>query len=91
VVLCFNDDARQFRYVADQQTLIGTNALVVLRDQRGPGVRDALQRIGPYFTRIDSAGTIDIRRGGRVALTLLVYRANGLRRPYGAPADSLVR
>jgi Dolichyl-phosphate-mannose-protein mannosyltransferase len=82
-VLCFNDDARQFRYVLDQHTLIGSDALLVLRGERLTDAQRALRRITPYFEATDSAGIIDVRRDGRVAVRLLVYRATGLLRPYG--------
>jgi hypothetical protein len=96
-VLCFSDDARQFRYTIDQRTLIGSDALVVLRGEPAPEANRSLRRIAPYFQRIDSVApdTIDILREGRGAFRLLVYRATRLLRPYGAPQrggdDSFVR
>ena len=90
-VLCFNDDPRHFQYVVDQQSLIGDDALIVLRSGPAADVTRALARIAPYFASTDSLGTIDIPRGGRPAVRLVVYGANKLLRPYGAAALSLVR
>lgn len=86
LVLCFNDDARQFRYVADQQMLIGASALVVLRRGARTDIGSDRRRIAAYFRTLDSipARTIEVRRGGSVAIELLVFRASGLLRPYTA-------
>ena len=88
-VLCFSDDPRHFRYVADQQMLIGSDALVVLRSSPSGRIEEDRRRIAGYFRSLDSlpADTIDIHRGGAVAVRLLVFRATALLRPYAAASS----
>jgi 4-amino-4-deoxy-L-arabinose transferase-like glycosyltransferase len=88
VVLCFNDDSRQFKYVADQQLLIGDDAAIVLRNGGRTKVEGERRRIAAYFQGVDSlpAQTIAIHRGGEAAAELLVFRARSLLGPYGAPS-----
>lgn len=79
-VLCWSDDPRQFRYVADEQKLIGSDALVVLRRSPRVDLDAERRRIGAAFRSIDSTAwqTIRIRRGGEPAVELLVFRAHAL-------------
>lgn len=84
-VLCFNDDARHFRFIADQRAFVGRSALIVLRDEpRSVGAR---ARLAAYFESLDSIKTIPIHRHGVVAVRLIVYRGRTLLRPYAAASN----
>jgi hypothetical protein len=91
LVLCFNDDPRHFRYVADQRLLIGDSTLVVLKLEPRRDVEGERRRIAGYFASVDSVPmrTLTVRRGGDVAVRLVVYRASKLLRPYGSALPQL--
>jgi precorrin-3B methylase len=77
LVLCFSDDPRQFRYVADQQSLIDSGALIVLRLDPRTDAAAERRRIAQQLGDVDSASerTIDVRRAGKIAVELEVYPA----------------
>jgi hypothetical protein len=84
-VLCFNDDARHFRFVADQRALVGRNALVVLRD--GPRADDARARLAAYFQSLRPIDTVQVHRHGVAAVNLILYQGRTLLRSYAVSSN----
>jgi 4-amino-4-deoxy-L-arabinose transferase-like glycosyltransferase len=79
-VLCFNEDSRHFRFVADRRPPIDGDVLVVLRQQPNAGGQLVRDRLASYFQSLDSIGTIPLHRGRDVVVRLTVYRGRTLLR-----------
>ena len=84
-VLCLSGDPRHFYYLNPPARFIGRDVLILVRVPAGGLTWNVRQEYAPYFAAVDSAGTVPIRRGGRVAFTVAVYRATRMRAPYPAP------
>ncbi len=84
-VLCFNDDDRQFHFVADQRALAGRPALIVLRAT--PDADRTLARLASRFAAIDPrpAARLEIHRHANDGVGLIVYRARDLFPPTHLP------
>lgn len=70
-VIVASDDPRGFGYGPDVGSLVGRNALIVLRAEAGGG---ELDRLRPCFAGLDPSGTVSFGRGGAPEIVIqLVY------------------
>jgi 4-amino-4-deoxy-L-arabinose transferase-like glycosyltransferase len=80
LVLCFNDDARHFRYVADADSLSGRDAFLVVRADPRSHPAGEMKRLALRFRSVSvpPAAVVPIHRGGYEVLRLVVYRGHGI-------------
>ncbi len=74
-VLCLCDDPHHYGIVRPPSHYLGARALVIANARR----QDWWIRAMPYFSSLTQAQTIDIHRGGRVAIRLNVAVGDALR------------
>ncbi|OYV72761.1 MAG: hypothetical protein B7Z72_04055, partial [Gemmatimonadetes bacterium 21-71-4] len=84
-VLCLSDDPRHFYYLDPPARFMGRDVLILVRVPAGGLTWNVQRQYAPYFAAVEPAGTVPIRRGGRVAFTVAVYRATRMRAPYPVP------
>lgn len=81
-VLCLCADPHHFRYTADDRAFLGRSGIIVKKQRAGDDVRE---RFAPYFDRIDSVGTMRVKRGEQEVMLVDLFRATGFRAVY--PSD----
>lgn len=86
-VLCFNTkDPRGFAFINRPEDFVGCDGvLVAVRSEGKWYPPDAELYYGGYFESITPLGEVEVRRGGRVEVTLKLYLCKNLLKPYPMP------
>ncbi|MBK5189432.1 MAG: glycosyltransferase family 39 protein, partial [Gemmatimonadaceae bacterium] len=72
-VVCLCSEPHHFAFLADQRSYLSRDAIIVVRARRS-----APAPLADYFRSVEPAGTVDVRRGGRPAIVLELYRGRAL-------------
>jgi hypothetical protein len=78
-VLCLCADPHHFRYLNDDRTFLGRDAVFVKKIRPND---DVAATFAPYFESFEAVDTLVIHRAGAVALRVGIYRARGFTRVF---------
>ncbi len=83
-VLCLCADPHHFRYLQDDSTYLGADAILVKKVRPND---DVIAEFSPYFESVTALDVVPVTRHGQVAMTVGVYRARKYRKlfPTGQP------
>ena len=74
-VLCFSDDPRGFQYTYPLTDALGSDALVIARDDRSRSARAVIAPVARFARSIDSMATVPITRAGKPVMQIAIFRA----------------
>lgn len=78
-VLCLCADARNYAFSQNSKAVVGWDAVIVLADDHEPQLMD---RLGPFFEKIEPIQTVEVRRGTRLVIRLHLYYGRNYLKPY---------
>ena len=81
-VLIFSDDPRGLAFAADPNNFLSEDGVIIVPQSRAQATRDAL---APYFESLGATQTIELMRGGKIALSLAAIPARVLTHRFAAP------
>ncbi|CAN5358077.1 hypothetical protein BH10PSE11_BH10PSE11_23750 [soil metagenome] len=78
-VFCLCGDARNYAFSRGSESVVGWDAVIAIADDQE---HQLLDRLGPFFEKIDPVGVVEVRRGAQLVIRLHLHYGRNYLRPY---------